>query len=155
MSTFTIIEADLSNKEHADAILFVTNQYAKDPMGQNAPLSEDSITHLMERLKAFPLYLGLIAWVDGEPAGLANCFYGFSTFKASRILNIHDLIVVKKFRGAGIGKALLNAVETKAYEQKCCKISLEVREDNRAKKLYERERFSYGNPAMYFMTKEL
>lgn len=155
MSTINITEADLSIKEHADAILAVTNQYAKDPMGQSAPLPEASFNHLIDRLKAFPLYLGLIAWADGKPAGLANCFYGFSTFKAARVLNIHDLVVVKEFRSRGIGKALLDFAEKKAKEQNCCKITLEVREDNRAKKLYEREGFSHGQPTMYFMSKEL
>lgn len=155
MSTINITEADLSSKKHTDAILALTNQYAGDPMGQNAPLAEAAFNRLTERLKAFPLYLGVIAWTEGKPAGLANCFYGFSTFNAARVLNIHDLMVVKEFRGRGIGKALLGFAEEKAREQNCSKITLEVREDNRAKTLYEREGFSHGQPAMYFMSKEL
>lgn len=155
MSSFEIIEADLSIKHHADAIQKITNLYAKEPMGQNEPLQEYSQKHLIEELRNFPLYLGLLAWRDGQPAGLANCFYGFSTFKAARVLNIHDLVVLKDFRSMGLGQALINYAVKKAKQQNCCKVTLEVREDNRAKRLYEREGFSHGDPAMYFMSKEL
>jgi len=37
---------------------------------------------------------------------------------------------------------------------KCCKLTLEVRVDNRARELYERFGFETGDPEMLFMTKE-
>jgi GNAT superfamily N-acetyltransferase len=155
MKKLEITEADLSNPVHADAILAVTDAYASDPMGKGNPLPDDVKMSLIQKMKEFPGTLCFIAFFDGEPAGIANCFFGFSTFNASKTINIHDLAVMPGYRGRGIGQALLASVEKKAAEEKCCKITLEVRQDNRAKKLYERSGFSYGDPTMYFMTKEL
>lgn len=155
MTRLSVIEADLTNKKHADAILKILNRYAQDPMGMNMPLSEKVKKSLIREMTLFPLTVCFLAYDDNREAGLANCIYGFSTFEAKKVLNIHDLAVNPDFRGKGIGKALLKAVEEKARETDCCKITLEVREDNRARKLYERSGFEYGEPAMYFMTKEL
>lgn len=155
MKKLKIEKADLSDKSHAEAILNLTDAYARDPMGMNSPLTREVKSILIERLKEFPVSLHLIAFMDGEPAGLANCVYSFSTFYAARVLNVHDLAVNPTFRGNGIGQALLTAVEKEAKAENCCKITLEVREDNRARNLYERYGFSYGEPRMLFMEKQL
>lgn len=153
MKKLTISKADLSRQEHVSAVLELTDAYARDPMGMNRPLPEEVKNTLIESLKDFPCNLHFIAWVDGEAAGIANCVFSFSTFCAARVLNVHDLAVSPKYRGVGVGGALLDAVEKEARESGCCKITLEVREDNRAKNLYERYGFSSGEPQMYFMEK--
>jgi len=155
MKKLQIIKADFNNSAHADAILRITDAYARDPMGMNRPLPQQVLQNLIPGMKEFPGSFSLIAFREGNPAGTANCFYGFSTFYASKLINVHDLAVMPDYRGEGIGEALLKAVEEIAKEEKCCKITLEVREDNRARNLYERVGFTYGNPAMYFMSKEL
>ena len=38
-------------------------------------------------------------------------FFGFSTFKSRRLVNIHDVIVTETHRGQGVSAALLDAVE--------------------------------------------
>lgn len=155
MNEMEIIEVDLKRPDHSSAVLQITNRYAKDPMGDEKPLPETIKADLIKELMSFDPYLGILAFVNGEAAGLANCFYGFSTFKAARLINIHDLAVLPKYRSMGIGQALIGSVVKRAREENCCKVTLEVREDNRARNLYEREGFSYGKPTMYFMTKEL
>lgn len=155
MGRLEILEVNLNQPEHASAVLQITNRYAKDPMGDGRPLSDSVKEDVIEELKKFKLYTGFLAFVEGEAAGLANCFYGFSTFKAARLINIHDLAVQPKYRSMGVGQALIDSIVKKAREKNCCKVTLEVREDNRARNLYEREGFSYGKPTMYFMTKEL
>lgn len=155
MKELVIVEADLSNKEHADALLFVTNEYAKDPMGLGKPLPENIRKNLINEIKKFPVWLSFLAFYDDQPAGIANCVYSFSTFNAAKVINVHDLAVLPTFRSKGIGEALLAAVEKKAEEKNCCKVTLEVREDNRARNLYERMGFEYGDPAMFFMSKYL
>lgn len=155
MSAIKITEANLSNPEHADAITQITNEYAKDPMGINRELDEEVKSRLISEMNLFPCMINFIAYSEGKAVGLANCFFGFSTFNAKKLLNIHDLIVLPGERSRGIGEKLLRAVEDKAHETDCCKVVLEVREDNRAKNLYERFGFTYGEPLMYFMTKEL
>lgn len=155
MKELSIEIADLANKKHANAVMELTDSYARDPMGINTPLSEATKKRLIHEMKAFPGTLCFLAFVNGQAAGIATCFYGFSTFKAAKVINIHDLAVKPDYRSMGVGVALLGAVEKKAEEEKCCKITLEVREDNRARNLYERYGFSCGEPTMFFMTKEL
>ena len=55
---------------------------------------------------------------------------GFSTFKCQPLINIHDLAVIKTFRGQGISQALLSKLEQLALKKGCCKITLEVLEGN-------------------------
>jgi len=155
MEQITIVEAELGKDSHANAVLQILNSYANDPMGMDAPLKAEVKNSLIREMKSFPGTLCLLAFDGENPAGLANCFFGFSTFNAKKVLNIHDLAVEPGFRSRGIGYKLLKAVEKKARETGCCKVTLEVREDNRARKLYERSGFSYGNPTTYFMTKDL
>lgn len=155
MQQLEIIEADLENEEHAAAILAITDAYALDPMGLKRPLNDDVKAVLIRELYHFPGSISFIAMLNNKPVGLANCFYGFSTFRAKKVLNIHDLAVLPGARGKGVGEALLSGVEKKARETDCCKVTLEVREDNRARNLYERSGFEYGEPRMFFMTKEI
>lgn len=155
MKKLEIVEADLANKEHADAVLNAINTYARDPMGMNQPLAGEVQKKLIRGMKDFPCSFSLIAFFEEEAAGIADCVYSFSTFKAAKVINIHDLAVNPKFRGKGIGEVLITAVEKKAKETGCCKITLEVREDNRARNLYERVGFSYGEPRMFFMEKPI
>jgi ribosomal protein S18 acetylase RimI-like enzyme len=83
--------------------------------------------------------------LDTEPVGLAVCFLGYSTFAARPLVNIHDLIVHPNFRRRGVAAQLLAAVETRARELGCCKVTLEVRVDNAAaRSLYATRGFSSG-----------
>ena len=62
------------------------------------------------------------------------------------MLNVHDMAVVDGQRGRGIGRRLLEAVEQEARARGCCKITLEVRDDNdTARHLYDR--FGFGQVA--------
>jgi len=155
MKKLSIIEADLNSETHADAVLSLTDSYARDPMGMNKPLKSEVKNRLIREMRKFNHSLCLLAIYEEKAVGLANCFYGFSTFEGKKLINIHDLAVLPSVRNKGIGEALLAAVEKIARNQGCCKITLEVREDNRASDLYERTGFKYGNPKMFFMTKSL
>ena len=82
--------------------------------------------------------------MEDEPAGIAVCFFGFSTFRARPLLNVHDLAVMPKYRRQGVGSALLRECENRALRAGCCKLTLEVQDDNlRARALYER--FGFGD----------
>ena len=79
--------------------------------------------------------------------GLAVCFLGLSTFEARPLLNLHDLVVHPEYRGMGIGRGLLSEVEALALRLACCRVTLEVRQDNRgAMHLYSSFGFSPPQP---------
>lgn len=146
-----IIRADYRNPAHATAIVTLMQAYAQDIMGGGEPIAGDIISVLVERLSAVPGAVSILAFVDGQPAGLANCFEGFSTFAARPLLNIHDLVVASDFRGKGIARALMAEAEVVARERGCVKLTLEVLEGNAvAQSLYQS--LGYGDyvldPAM-------
>lgn len=154
-----IHEADLDNPVHCAGIVDV-HSYASDPVGGGEALSPEVRRRLVPALRSHPGALVLLAFVDARPVGISVCFLGLSTFQARPLLNIHDLAIVPEWRGNGIGRALLGAAEVRALRQGCCKLTLEVQDDNRwARGLYESFGFSdfvVGNSAATrFMSKNL
>jgi GNAT superfamily N-acetyltransferase len=156
-----VLQASYTNPVHAEAIGFVLNHYAEDPMGGGAPLSADVLHNLPRELAKRPHAFSVLAFVGGEPAGLVNCFEGFSTFVCRPLVNVHDVSVVKKYRGLGLSQKMLQKVEDIARQRGCCKITLEVLEGNDvAQASYGKFGFAAGmfDPAhgrMLFWTKAL
>jgi GNAT superfamily N-acetyltransferase len=133
----TVELADYADPRDAAELVMLLDAYARDPMGGGAPLCRETREALVPGLTATPGAFSLIARVDGEPVGLANCFTGFSTFAAQPLVNVHDMGVLPQHRGRGVGKALLQAVEAEARRRGACKITLEVLSGNaRAQALY-------------------
>lgn len=138
-----IVRADYSDERHGRDIPFLLNRYAMDPMGGGVPLSENAHVNLVDALARLPHAFSLIAYVEGQPAGLANCFEGFSTFACKPLINIHDLCVSPEFRGLGLSQKLLATVEEIALAKGCCKITLEVLGNNEvAKSAYRKFGFA-------------
>lgn len=138
-----IIKANLGQSDHCKAILYLLNAYACDPMGGNAPISESVLNEILPGLRSHPTSQVFLAKSGDKFVGVAVCFTGFSTFAAKPLINIHDLAVLTDYRGKGIGRALLQAIEQMARDTNCCKVTLEVREDNpKAAALYFSEGYS-------------
>jgi GNAT superfamily N-acetyltransferase len=154
-----IVEADLTRADHEAAVIALTTAYALDPMGQGEPLPDHVLERLVPGLRAHPTTLVLLAYADGKAVGLATCFGGFSTFSARPLINIHDFAVLPEFRGMGIGRALLAAVEERARARGCCKVTLEVQVGNaRARHTYEAAGFAQAtleNGGALFLVKAL
>lgn len=129
-STLTIMRADYCDPDDAAALLALLDGYARDPMGGGEPLSAETREMLVPALAAFPGAFSLIARLEGEAVGLANCFTGFSTFAARPLINVHDLAVQPAQRGKGIGRALMQAIEQEAAARGACKVTLEVLANN-------------------------
>ena len=138
----TIVDADLSRAEHQHALLTMLEAYILDPMEGGVLPSAQVKRDLVPGLRAHPACYVLLAYQASAPVGFAICFLGFSTFLARPLLNIHDIFVDAALRGAGIGATLLDRIELKARDLNCCRITLEVREDNRvARGLYRKVGF--------------
>jgi GNAT superfamily N-acetyltransferase len=73
-----------------------------------------------------PIFECLIAEVDGEAAGFALFFYNYSTWRGRPGIHLEDLFVYPRFRGHGIGKALLARVAARAAEQGCVRLQWDV-----------------------------
>ncbi len=132
-----ILKADYFNKKHGKDIGNLLNCYAAGSMGGEKSLSSYARENLAYELSKIPHAFSILCYADDKPAGLVNCFEGFSTFQCKPLINIHDMFVSKEFRGFGISQKLLAKVEELAKEKKCCKMTLEVLEGNeKAKKAY-------------------
>ncbi len=130
--TMTNIQiADFSNPAHASAVVYLLNEYAKDPMGGGEELSDFAKTNLINEMAKRSGVYAILAFVNGNPAGLANCIEGFSTFACKPLLNIHDMVVLAEYRGRGISSQLLKKAEELATSLGCCKLTLEVLEGNK------------------------
>lgn len=134
--------ADYHNPADASAVLSLLDAYAQDPMGGAAPLSDEVKATLIAKLAQQPGAFSIIGFNGDEAVALANCFTGFSTFKAKPLVNIHDCYVAPQCRGQHVGQRLLDAIVKEAKERGCCKVTLEVLEGNvRAKAAYQKYGF--------------
>src|SRR5689334_11963100 len=98
-SALRIVEADLDRAEHQQAVLELTSAYAADPMGSGEPLPEEVRAALVPGLRDHPTTLIFLAYEGETPIGIATCFRSFSTFYARGVINIHDLAVLREWRG--------------------------------------------------------
>ena len=141
----TIVDANLANPAHAGAFLELMDAYARDPMEGGAPLPERTRRELVPALRAHPAHYVFLAYDGPRAIGFSVCILGFSTFEARPLMNIHDIGVLEECRGRGVGRRLLDRIEAHARELGCCKLTLEVRLDNRpARGLYAK--FGFGPP---------
>lgn len=137
-----IREMDFASEAHAAGFLNVLDSYARDDMGGGAALTPEVRQRLVPALREQANALVLLAFEGDVVCGIATCFFGFSTFAARPLLNVHDLAVLPASRGHGVGRALLLAAEERARGRGCSKLTLEVREDNaRARGLYQKRGF--------------
>ena len=138
-----IIAVDYQNPKHSADLVTLLRAYARDPMGggEDLPLAtqQNIVPALAQQAGAF----SVLAYVDGQPAGLVNCFTGFSTFQCAPLINVHDVAVLTEFRGLKLSQLLLSEVECIAKQRGCCKLTLEVLQGNTvAQGAYQRFGFS-------------
>jgi ribosomal protein S18 acetylase RimI-like enzyme/predicted enzyme related to lactoylglutathione lyase len=125
-----VLETDLALPEHADAVIQLMDEYARDPMGGGKALTPFVRANLVSELRNRDTAHVILAFADGKPAGLVVCLEGFSTFACRPLLNIHDAIVSAEHRGRGLCKRMLEVAESLAERLGCCKLTLEVLEGN-------------------------
>lgn len=131
---------DYTKAEDQVALVNLLNAYAQDPLGGGAPLAPEVQRKLPQALAQVPGAYSFIVRDAELPLGLLNAFTGFSTFNARPLINIHDVYVVPAARGSGVLQLLFDAIEQQARDLGCCKITLEVLEENhRAQGAYRRQ----------------
>lgn len=81
---------------------------------------------LRDGFGANPFYFCVIAESDGIPSGFAFYFFNYSTWLGRPGLYLEDLFVLPRYRGSGIGKALLKHIAAIAIEKGCPRLQWEV-----------------------------
>ena len=135
--------------------------YSLDEMGSAKPLPNEILDSLVPQLQQTSNFHSAICFDEnGTPVGLVNFMDLFSTFAAKPLINIHDLVVHKDFRGRGVSRRLVEHVQQLAEDKGCCKLTLEVLAENKvAKTAYENFGFQPyrltdgGSPAEFWQKK--
>ena len=76
-----VLEADLNNFKHAEAVRQLVDEYARLPIGQGTPLAARVLEQLVPGLKRHPGTLVFLAWLDPSgqntrtPSGSAVCTF--------------------------------------------------------------------------------
>jgi ribosomal protein S18 acetylase RimI-like enzyme len=70
------------------------------------------------------------AHADAPPAGVAQLRYRHGLWRAGPDCHLEDLFVAGEARGAGLGRALVDAAVGRARERGCRRIELDVNEAN-------------------------
>lgn len=84
-------------------------------------------------------FRGLLALVDGKPAGLVHYVFHPHMWKIEGTCYLQDLYVDPDIRGTGLGRALIEAVYEKADEAGCPSVYWLTQDFNHhARKLYDR-----------------
>ncbi len=138
-----IVRVDYSNPQHCNDLCRLLLEYAEHETGVDGPVSPDMFDQLPRLLADFPTAFSLLARCDGRAVGLINGFFGLSTFTGRRLINVHDVVVTEHARGQGVAGRLLAEVEAIARESDCCRITLEVLQNNAsAHRAYEKRGFT-------------
>jgi len=104
-------------------------------LGWNPAFKADGST-LLQRLKALITEenaLLLVAEINGRVIGYIHGEIITHLLFAGREMYISEVFVMEKYRGSGVGRALVSAIETESVNQRCFRISV----------LNSRERESY------------
>jgi ribosomal protein S18 acetylase RimI-like enzyme len=157
--SITNINVDTCNFSDSDdlkALAALINEYIVDDMGGGEKLSPIQQLRLVSGLDEHPKSIVILAKADEVYVGMIVAFENFSTFSVKPMINIHDVIVRKEYRGLGVGRKLMHKIEEIARERSCSRITLEVRHDNViAQELYKSMGFAETEPPMYFWRKYL
>ncbi len=138
-----VTKVNYNDNKQASELVYLLNAYASDPMGGGKPLEKYVTENLVNELSKLPHAFSVISYVNNQPAGLINCFEAFSTFSCKPLVNIHDVMVLKEFRGNDLSQKMLERVEEIALAKGCCKLTLEVLSENKvARSSYEKYGFS-------------
>ncbi len=91
--------------------------------------SEATVTQADVRAALFgarPVAEALLAYVGDEPAGFAVFSFTFSSFMGKLGIYVEDLFVEHRFRGHGVGKALLITLAQAGRERGCGRLEWSV-----------------------------
>lgn len=119
--SFIIREAKIEDCEQAHKLIGELAEYEKAPQEFTLSLAE----FMEDGFGPQPKYGMYVAELEGNAIGIALFYNKYSTWKGS-CLYLEDLIVTKKYRGIGAGKALFERVIKEAANQNAGRMEWQV-----------------------------
>jgi GNAT superfamily N-acetyltransferase len=136
---FNFRVADLLNTKDSKDLIRLLNEFSIsiEDHELDMAIQQTLVSNLIQTNNAIVYF----ACLETEIIGIAICFYGFSTFKNKKLINIHDLYVSKQYQNKGIGSKFLQYIES-INKEHCCKVTLEVYQSNiNAVRTYEKNNY--------------
>jgi GNAT superfamily N-acetyltransferase len=93
---------------------------------ERLPVAATEEALLRDGFSQSPKFRVLLAEWDGEAAGYALFFDYYSSFEGRAGLFLEDIYVRERYRGKGIGKALLARIASLAAQQNCFGVRWQV-----------------------------
>lgn len=161
MDQITTIQVDYSNAKHCSDLIALLAEYAEYETDESGRMMmPEELLDIPSKLAEFPTAFSILAYDGDSAVGLANCLYGFSTFQGRPLVNIHDVVVTEACRGRGVAGSLLAKIDEIATANDCCRVTLEVLDDNdSARRAYEKHGFGrtplHPDTETVFLQKEL
>jgi GNAT superfamily N-acetyltransferase len=119
-----------ANREDVSLILSFIQELAEYERAPN-PVACTPADLRRDGFGSDPKFRVIIAEWNGEPAGMAFFFYHYSTWQGRPGIYIEDLFVRPKYRGKGIGKALMAHLAKIAIDEQCYGVRWEVLDWNK------------------------
>ena len=143
MEEIITIQVDYSDAKQCSDLIALLAEYAEFETDQSArTLTPSELLDIPSQLAEFPTAFSVLAYHGNSAIGLANCFFGFSTFLGRPLVNIHDIVVTEQSRGHGVAGKLLAKIDEIAIAHDCCRVTLEVLDHNTAaRRAYEKHGF--------------
>jgi len=140
-NTCPVASVRLAHTADAPAVASLIGEF-RDWWGFEAP-SDESLARSVALLIGHDSTDFLLAESSGGPAGVCQLRYRFGLWLEAEDCLLEDLFVRERARGAGLGRALVEAALDRARERGCRRIELDVNEANpAARALYESLGFS-------------
>jgi GNAT superfamily N-acetyltransferase len=102
-------------------------EYEREPIAVRA--TEDDL--IRDGFSNNPKFRAIIAEWDGDSAGMAFFFHHYSTWQGRQGLFLEDFFVRPRFRGKGVGKALMVHLAKIATAENCYGMRWEVLDWNK------------------------
>jgi len=142
----TIIKAHI---EHLDQIVSLFDAYRV--FYRKSSDKEAAKKFIFERLKNKESII-FLAYIDDRAVGFTQLYPLFSSVSMQPMYILNDLYVDSKFRGKGIGVALLNKAKQLCRDQNYKGLGLQTETTNPAQHLYERLGWKKDPDLQYFWT---
>lgn len=142
-----------ATRDDADlCVRFMRGLYEHD---EAPPVETQWAAALVGLLEDEHLGRGWMIHLDGQPVGYVVITFGYSLEFYGRDAFVDELTIDAPFRGKGIGRAVMEQIETHLRPTGIRALHLEVEEGNEAARhLYESQGFTYRGH-MHIMSKQM
>lgn len=148
MSNYKIVEANIN--QLSDAAKLINDYRVFYKQESDIESTKEFLRKRIERKDSI-IFIAYNS-SNNEPVGIAQLYPSYSTVSLKKQWILNDLYVEKKFRKIGVGNELLRAIERYFRDKAKGLILVTAKDNDIAKRLYERNDWETGLYDFYYKT---